>query len=198
MLIDPVIYAIFNIVNDKCYVGQTFKKNKRCKDHKINLRLNTHRNKHLHAAYNKYGKDAFIFVILENLFDTSNLDDRENYWIKALKPEYNKAPIGGSCLGFKHSQETRELLSKIRKGKKRTGEALENIRAGQKKRPPVSEEAKENMRRAQLGKKWTEERKQKRSIDMIGNTNNNGKKRLKPMSRETRAKIAAAHRRPQK
>jgi group I intron endonuclease len=199
MTIDPVIYAIFNIVNDKCYVGQALRKNRRLSDHRCSFILNTHKNKHLQAAYNKYEKDAFIYVILENLFDASNINKREQWWIDKLKPEYNQAPVAGSCVGFRHSQETRDKLSQIRKGKKRTGQALENIKNGWKKRGPVSDEARENMRKAQLGSKQSEQTKAKRALAMKGNKNNVGKRRSQPMPKETRKKIGAgnyaAHRR---
>ena len=185
-------YYYIHIINDKCYVGQALRKKRRLSDHRCSFALNAHKNKHLQAAYNKYGKDAFIYVVVENLFDASNINEREQWWINQLKPEYNQAPVAGSCTGFKHSEATRQKLSEIRKGKKRTGQALENLKKGWEKRGPVSEQAKENMRQAQLGKKWTEERRQKRSQDLMGNTNNSGKKRSKPTSEDTRKKISAA------
>lgn len=199
MRIDPIIYAIINIINDKQYVGQAVVKSKRWKNHKILLRTNTHNNKHLQAAYNKYGRDAFIFVVLENLFDRSGLKEREDYWMGLLKPEYNKAPAAGSNFGVKHSDATKKLWSEQRKGKKRTGESLENIKDGWKKRGPVTDEAKANMSKAHMGKTQSEETKAKRALLMKGNTYNNGKKRSKPTSEETRRKISianiAAHRR---
>ncbi len=188
VIIDPIIYTIFNIINDKCYVGQAARKHHRWQNHKIALRTNKHANKHLQNAYNKYGKDAFIFVVLENLFDISNLDERENYWIKALKPEYNKAPVAGSNFGVKHTDATKQKWSEHRKGQKRTGAALDNLKKGWEKRGPVSEEAKENMRQAQLGKKQSEETKAKRKILMAGNIVNNGRKQSQEQI-EARAKI---------
>ena len=115
------IYAIFNIANDKCYVGQAANKQKRWKNHRVALRVNNHNNKHLQAAYNKHGDAAFIYVMLE-VCEKHNLTECEQYWMDALKPEYNKAPAAGSPLGFKHSEETRAKLSAIRKGKKRSEE----------------------------------------------------------------------------
>lgn len=196
MIVDPVIYAIINTVNDKHYIGQAVVKHKRWKDHKIMLRLNTHRNNHLQSAYNKYGKENIIFVVLENLLlgSKAELDAREQYWFDILKPEYNKAPkAGGSCLGFKHSEETKNKWSQQRKGRKRSGEALNNLREGQKKRGPVSDEAKLNMSLSHIGNKLSEETKAKMSLAKLGNKNNNGKKRSKPTSEETRKKISAAN-----
>lgn len=196
MKIDPVIYAIVNIVNDKHYVGQAFNKSKRLTDHKSMFRTGKHKNPKLQAAYNKYGKENFIYVILEKLTDRRYLNEREQWWIDRLNTVspngYNLTPVAGSALGFKHSDATKQKWSEQRKGQKRTGEALENLRKGQKKRGPVSEQAKENMRQAKLGIKWNEDRRQKRSLDMIGNTRNNGKKRTKPTSENTRKKISLA------
>lgn len=193
MIIDPVIYVIFNIINDKCYVGQAVVKNKRWKNHKIALRTNSHENQHLQSSYNKYGADVFVFMVLENLWSISDLDIREQYWMDKLKPEYNKNPQAGSAKGFKHSEETKLKWSKQRKGKKRSEEAKQNIKDGWKKRGPVSEQAKENMRKAQLGKKQSEATKIKKSWSLLGNKNNVGKIRSKSMSEDTKKKIGAAN-----
>ena len=198
MFIDPVIYAITNIVNDKQYVGQAVIKLKRWKDHKTSLNVGKHKNRYLQAAYDKYGKDAFVYTVLEILPTTLNLDEREQYWINKLNTVapngYNLNPTAGSARGFKHSEETKLKWSEQRKGKKRSAEALQNLKDGWKKRGPVSDQAKENMRKAQLGKKQSEETKAKRSLKMIGNTNNNGKKRSQPTSEETREKISWGNR----
>lgn len=42
---------------------------------------------------------------------------REQYYIDLLKPEYNICLIAGSTLGKKHSESTKEKISKSIKGK---------------------------------------------------------------------------------
>jgi group I intron endonuclease len=196
MSIDPVIYTIINIINDKQYVGQAARKHHRWKNHKIALRTNAHNNKHLQSSYNKYGKDAFIFVVLENLFDCSNLDEREQYWIDTLKPEYNKAPVVGSCLGVKHSDETKARWSEQRKGQKRTGEALINIQNGLKNRGPVSDETRAKMSKSNKTK-HSDEHKKKLLEDMKGNQRAAGMVHSKERIATRVAKIKGQKRSPE-
>lgn len=49
--------------------------------------------------------------------DPSVLIEREIYYIDLLKPEYNILKRAGSLLGFKHSDSTRERLSKFYTGR---------------------------------------------------------------------------------
>ena len=78
------VYKITNIINNKFYIGSSKNIEKRLKNHFNNLKNNTHCNKHLQNAYNKYGKDAFISEILE-ITSEYNLRSREDYYIKKNK-----------------------------------------------------------------------------------------------------------------
>lgn len=111
------IYAIVNVINDKQYVGQTFNKLKRFGEHKKTLRAHTHCNRLLQRAFNKYGEEAFIFVMLEEVKDLEKLTEKEQCWIDTLKPEYNLAPVAGSMLNYKHTDEARQNMSKAHIGK---------------------------------------------------------------------------------
>ena len=72
------IYKITNIVNNKCYIGQTNDYDKRWKGHKYLLNNNKHDNKHLQHAWNKYGEENFTIEIIEYV---ENYNEREIYWI---------------------------------------------------------------------------------------------------------------------
>lgn len=50
-----------------------------------------HANKNLQSAWNEHGQDSFIFSVLEEC-DKNSLQERERYYIQALKPEYNIMP----------------------------------------------------------------------------------------------------------
>ena len=148
-----IIYSITNIVNKKIYVGKTTKT--------INERFNSHINTskcgsqtYLHKAIRKYGKNNFtIEVIEDNISCETVLSQREIFWIKKLKPEYNMTLGGEGSTGRILSEESRIKMSS--KAKLRT-------------RKPHSKETKEKIAKSLIGIPLTEERKQKISKSKIG------------------------------
>ena len=58
------VYAIHNKINDKFYIGQSVNIAYRWKQHKNALKNSKHENKHLQSAYNKYGSEAFEYIVL--------------------------------------------------------------------------------------------------------------------------------------
>lgn len=148
------IYKIINKVNNKIYIGQTTKKQpqSRFSNHIYELNKNIHDNEHMQRSWNKYGKNVFIFELVEYCYDLYTLDEREIYWIKYFNSTnpligYNIA-LGGKG---KHSVSdiTRQKLSIIGKGNKsRTGqkdtpemiEAKRKRMLGRKIRPRTKEE----------------------------------------------------------
>jgi len=57
----------------------------------------------------KYGYSSFKLEILEYC-DPQNVIIREQFYFDLLKPEYNILAKAGSCLGFKHSAETKQKV----------------------------------------------------------------------------------------
>lgn len=76
---------IKNIINNKKYVGQTRSIKDRWNEHIKNLTYNRHGNTYLQRAWNKYGKDNFQFLIIEEVKDENKLTEREQYWIDFYK-----------------------------------------------------------------------------------------------------------------
>lgn len=111
------IYEIVNIVNGKRYIGSAVKFSTRFAVHRGSLRTGKHHSRYLQASWNKYGELAFEFrrLIVCAPSDTIFFEQR---FIDALNPEYNTAKIAGSCLGIKHSQETRARRSQLNIGNK--------------------------------------------------------------------------------
>ena len=84
------IYMILNTYNNKCYVGSTKNFYTRKQKHFRLLVLNKHHSNHLQKAYNKYGKDKFTFIILEEC-EIEKLLEKEVFWINlknSLDPRY--------------------------------------------------------------------------------------------------------------
>ena len=121
------IYTIVNILDDKQYVGQAKDKDERWREHRKRLRGYYHHSILLQRAWCKHGEDNFIFVVLENLDHIQDLslveqkvilDSREQWWMDTLKSEYNIAKVAGSMLGYKHTEDARNNMSKSHIGKK--------------------------------------------------------------------------------
>lgn len=81
------IYMILNTYNNKCYIGSTKNFSKRKYEHFNTLSKNKHHSSHLQKAYNKYGREKFVFVVLEEC-EVDKLIEREIFWIK-LKNSIN-------------------------------------------------------------------------------------------------------------
>lgn len=115
------VYKIYNSVSGKTYIGSSENLNRRLKDHKSYLRINKHQNKHLQSAYNKYGKDAFEFTIIEYC-EIYKLAEREQYWLDRipLGKRYNKRKIVETNRGLIWTAEQKEKLKNrpTNKGKK--------------------------------------------------------------------------------
>lgn len=70
------IYKIENLINHKCYVGQSIHIEKRWKEH-----CYPSKNSVIANAIKKYGKENFSFQILEECSE-DELDEKENYYIQ--------------------------------------------------------------------------------------------------------------------
>ena len=103
------IYIIQNLVNGNIYIGSSINIRKRFSQHKSTLRHNTHRNKHLQNAWNKYGEENFEFIIIEHHSYPEKVLGRENKYIKLYNPEYNNILVNSEGRFF-HSEETKRKI----------------------------------------------------------------------------------------
>lgn len=113
------VYRITNKLNGKTYIGSTINFKKRIRSHFYNLRKNVHGNRHLQNSFNKHGEDSFIVRILEKVYHTSKVIDKEQKWVDKLNPEYNICKVQvNTSLGIKRSKETREKIRQANLGLK--------------------------------------------------------------------------------
>lgn len=163
------IYYIQNINNGKVYIGSAVYIPIRWRRHRSRLLCGGHCNGHLQAAWDKDGEDSFIFGIVEIVDDNDILLDREQYWIDYYESSnrekgYNLAPVAGSMLGSKRTEEQKKKMKNLftkgftpwNKGKKMEGKYKENhLKAMQ------SDERKKTKRKKSDGFKHTDEARRK-------------------------------------
>lgn len=132
------IYLFRNILNGKCYVGQTIHIQERYKDHLYHAQNKPETP--FHKALAKYGIENFEFVILEKC-DVSKLDELEKYYIQkyqAYSKGYNCTLGGDGNLGLHHSDETKKLIGI--KSRNRSPESNRRMREKLKGRKIVGEQ----------------------------------------------------------
>lgn len=79
-------------------------------------------NRYISNSILKYGHGNFSVVILYVLGNTDisikkDIISKEQEYIDLYLPVLNLNPIAGSSMGFKHSEESKRLISEFRKGK---------------------------------------------------------------------------------
>jgi hypothetical protein len=121
------VYTIYNVITHKFYIGSSINLRKRHNAHLKDLRNNRHHCNHLQNAWNKYGKESFIFKTIRTC-PPDQCVSLEQYFINAVNPEYNVCKVAGSCLGRTVSIETRNKMSNSQKGKKASEETRRKLR----------------------------------------------------------------------
>jgi group I intron endonuclease len=129
----------------------TYSIEKRWALHRWYLRKGTHSNIHLQNAWNKDGEENFEFGILEELIDKNEIKEREIYYISSFNSHYNGYNLtngGDGCNGMvlsehtklliglknkinmtgkKHSNKTKDKMSKVHKGYIKTDEHRKHL-----------------------------------------------------------------------
>lgn len=177
MLRGGKLYIIWNDINDKVYVGITSRRLSRRFHEHVYASLN-HKDKfQFHSAIRKYGEEHFHMECLLDdvpierlpLFEKACIEHFDSY-----KNGYNSTP-GGDGTGKEVTEEFRQKMSKIHKGKTPWNKGV-----------PMPEYIKEKLLAAHVGKKHSEETCRKMSEARKGRKPFLGRKH----SAETRLKMS--------
>jgi group I intron endonuclease len=136
------IYKIINVVNNKFYIGSAVNFSRRKTRHFSELRTKKHNNSKLQNAWDKYGEQAFAFVVVEEVFDKALLLEVENRWLKehvgkdycynlgidATAPMLGMSGEASPTWGYKHTPEAIAVITSASTGRKHTPEDIEKIR----------------------------------------------------------------------
>ena len=112
------VYCLVNNINGHNYVGSSIALGNRMKNYLNNTYLKNKNNNNMPIvkALLKHGQSNFSVLILEYV-DYESLSIRETFYIRLLLPYYNILKHGYSSLGYKHTEDTKELLSKLAKNR---------------------------------------------------------------------------------
>jgi group I intron endonuclease len=112
------VYYLINNINGHTYVGSSINLAARMKNYLNNSYLQSKKNSNMPIAKAllKYGHSNFSFWILEYV-SPHKLAIRETLYITELIPYYNVLKKGYSSIGYKHTEETKTLLSKLAKNR---------------------------------------------------------------------------------
>jgi group I intron endonuclease len=173
----PVIYKIINLTNAKFYVGSTIDWQARVRTHRRKLRAGTHHCVPLQNAWDKYGEESFVFHIIAEVEDPSELHRVEQVFLDehhGSRQCYNLARYTdnsnrGAIRSDRHKKNIADGLKQFyaanghpMKGVPRTEDTKAKISANRSGKP-MSEETKAKLREANLGKVYSEETRAKLS-----------------------------------
>ncbi len=186
------IYRITNKVNGKFYIGSSLFCEHRKKTHFSKLKHNYADNKHLQSAWNKYGSENFVFEVIAQLPDDIS-DEKiakiEAYFIKTLRPQYNKTlrthrggkshkirernkkhvMTGGEIKAIYSTAEHRDKMSRLtKKYYQSLTDEEKRARNAHKVGRVFSEETRKKLSEKAKQRKWSDEVKSKISQSLKG------------------------------
>ena len=113
------VYKITNTVTGDFYIGSSKDVKSRWTQHKRQSTWNKCPNSQLYKDMQEYGKDKFVFELLEEV-EAEKLKEKEQYFIETLKPSYNNYNANGFDFERykKHKKEYNKEYNKSDKRKK--------------------------------------------------------------------------------
>ncbi len=122
------IYGIRHKLSKLIYVGSSCNIINRWRRHRWLLRLDKHPNPYLQNAWNKYGEEAFEFIILEEIENLENLSIKEKYWMDYYKSYLDN--YGYNAKLITKDDEQRYTPKELERAGKHIKEAWDRRKAG--------------------------------------------------------------------
>lgn len=184
------IYCIISTIDNRLYIGSTQCFKRRFSEHLKSLTDNTHNNSHLQNFVNKYGIDSIKFYVLE-ITDLDSLLIKEQYYLDTYinySKDFNICKIAGTPPNYNRQFTENDIkyIAKLYNSGKSCCKIAELLFNNRNKRKIISDitrgesysEYKElfNYRKYnQIGRKFSQETKDKISKANKGNPNIGGK-----------------------
>lgn len=163
------------LINEVKYIGSSLNIKHRLQTHLRHLRSNSHINKHMQNYFNKYGEDCLTYHIIERC-PVEDLLDREFYYMEhfdTFTNGFNQTKCSYSPLGYKHTEESRKIMSEKKKGVKQSRSVVEK-RAKSQRGKIRTEESRRRLSQSKLGeknpmygKRYTEEEKSEKVAKLL-------------------------------
>lgn len=162
------VYVIHNLLNNKIYVGKTKNLKRRWSSH-LSFAKGNITNQYIHKAIRKYGSNNFVFSLIQELFNETECNKAEQYWINYFnsrnsKYGYNLTDGGDGSYGRQQTIATRLKISEAKTG---TMIGKDNSFYGR----THTIETKNIISGKNTGLKRTDEFKKERSNSMLGKSN---------------------------
>lgn len=146
-MLNSGVYGIFSKIDSRVYIGSATNFDLRKKIHFDKLKSNVHVNKPLQNFVNKYGIENVEFKILAKC-PSEYCIKLEQFFLDSFENKFNIRIVAESNFGLKASDETKQKMSKVRKGKAVRGYGF-----------TVSEETKNKMSESGKNKVFSEKHK---------------------------------------
>ena len=146
------------------YVGSAVHFGTRWSVHRHHLKAGTHHSHKLQAVWNKYGGQLVFSKLL--ICAREHVVMYEQLAIDALRPVLNVAPIAGSNLGYRHTEETKARFHERKKARRDTPACLAGYAA--KRGVPLSDEHRAKVQAAKIGAKRSDAARASMSAAQIG------------------------------
>jgi len=179
-----IIYKITNKINNDFYIGKTKNSlNKRFYQHKYNA-YNKESQTHIHRAIRKYGYENFIIEKIDEAETLNDLNQKEIAIIKNLSPKYNMTKGGDGGDVSKSENYIKSLRNRSYQHSDESKEKIRNAHLG-KTKPVLTKEHKNIISKSNTGRKHpprSDDWKLKQSLSQKG-------KKRKPFSEEHLRKL---------